>query len=44
MAKGAVSISGPKELKDENGTVIMASIRTVDLLITKFFQKPLKNQ
>jgi 4-hydroxyphenylpyruvate dioxygenase len=32
MSKGAVSVSGPKELKDENGTVIMASIRTVNFL------------
>ena len=29
MSRGAISISGPKEMKDENGTVIMATIQTV---------------
>lgn len=30
VSRGAVSIMGPKELKDENGTVIMATIKTVN--------------
>ena len=30
ISRGAISISGPKELKDENGTVIMATIKTVN--------------
>ena len=29
ISRGAVSVSGPKELKDENGLVIMATIQTV---------------
>lgn len=33
ISRGAISISGPKELKDENGTVIMATIKTVNLVV-----------
>lgn len=29
MSRGAIPISAPKVLKDENGTVIMATIKTV---------------
>ena len=29
VSRGAVSVSGPKELKDENGVVIIATIQTV---------------
>ena len=29
ISRGAVSVSGPKELKDENGIVIIATIQTV---------------
>lgn len=34
VSRGAISVSGPKELKDENGIVIIATIHTVCFLFS----------